>query len=547
MQSSTSAGQAAPPKARRSQFIEKLHDLLENPLDPESLRWTPDGTAFEITNNEAKARNALSPKWDFRSLSSFIRQLSYYNFKRLSDRRRSADRRASTTGFIVFNHPSGVFVRGDASQLDSINRKARQRPDKDKRKMSTASTGSADEMPGGAVPWPGQEYAYQQPQAGPSFTTTNPFAYASSSTQPQYYPPAVPGDPSTGWRPYESPSWPPQQAQAAEVPRFNYTFPSGAPAPQQDYHDVSPHSQYHTDRRGSLSEYKVGPGVGVSPRSKPQDLQPLPAGSYYGASAAGGVGGSAPVNVASPYPTPTYTSHLGLGGVYEQPHFGSAPSDPSPLASSSYRPTGLPMVNPRGSISAETVPPPSIPPPQTTYTPYPALKLQPPSLPSLYPHLHHPHPQHPSSVGGGDGVLPSPTYSSAEDEPHSASSLHGHQPPPLAPGSHYLDQRRGSMHQQPPPQQQPAPGAYSYLQNQPQPSSPYDQHASLQPQQPQHDGGAGAGASAYHQHQQHAQRTYTPSPLAAHATVGAAVKGLGWAPPPPSREAAAVEGRWETG
>ncbi|KAK4049283.1 hypothetical protein OIV83_004220 [Microbotryomycetes sp. JL201] len=68
--------------------------------------------------------------WDFRSLSSFVRQLSYYNFKRLSDRRRSNERRASATGYIVFTHPSGFFVRGDASNLGRIARKLRPRPNK---------------------------------------------------------------------------------------------------------------------------------------------------------------------------------------------------------------------------------------------------------------------------------------------------------------------------------------------------------------------------------------------------------------------------------
>ncbi|KAM0790465.1 hypothetical protein ACM66B_003341 [Microbotryomycetes sp. NB124-2] len=116
-------------RATKSQFIEKLHSLLEHPLDPDSLRWCSD-TAFEITANDLKARHALSPQWDFRSLSSFVRQLSYYNFKRLSDRRRSNERRASATGYIVFTHPSGFFVRGDSSQLHRIARKLRPRPNK---------------------------------------------------------------------------------------------------------------------------------------------------------------------------------------------------------------------------------------------------------------------------------------------------------------------------------------------------------------------------------------------------------------------------------
>lgn len=74
--------------------------ILENPLDATSLRWIGDD-AFEIISNDGLARHALSPSWDFRSsvkslsspvgipahspsprsLSSFIRQLSYYNFK----------------------------------------------------------------------------------------------------------------------------------------------------------------------------------------------------------------------------------------------------------------------------------------------------------------------------------------------------------------------------------------------------------------------------------------------------------------------------------
>ncbi|KDE08938.1 hypothetical protein MVLG_01030 [Microbotryum lychnidis-dioicae p1A1 Lamole] len=53
-------------KASRSQFIERLWDLLDNPHDADSLRWISN-SAFEITCDEERARVALSPKWDFRS------------------------------------------------------------------------------------------------------------------------------------------------------------------------------------------------------------------------------------------------------------------------------------------------------------------------------------------------------------------------------------------------------------------------------------------------------------------------------------------------
>lgn len=80
-------------------------------------------------------------------LSSFIRQLSYYSFKRLTDRRRSVERRPSAPTYIVFTsvcrreqalrtmwlthsfrrHPSGNFVRDDETKALLIPRKLRAR------------------------------------------------------------------------------------------------------------------------------------------------------------------------------------------------------------------------------------------------------------------------------------------------------------------------------------------------------------------------------------------------------------------------------------
>jgi hypothetical protein len=55
--------------------------LLEHPQDSEALNWTTGGTSFKVTSNETKALAALAPNCGFRSFSSFIRQLSYYDFK----------------------------------------------------------------------------------------------------------------------------------------------------------------------------------------------------------------------------------------------------------------------------------------------------------------------------------------------------------------------------------------------------------------------------------------------------------------------------------
>ncbi|ORY55955.1 hypothetical protein BCR35DRAFT_309928 [Leucosporidium creatinivorum] len=229
-----------PQRPTRSQFIEKLHGLLEQPFDGDALRWASDN-AFEISANDAKARHALSPQWEFRSLSSFIRQLSYYGFRRLSDRRRSSERRSSSTGFIVFSHPTGFFTRGDASNLEGIIRKIRSRPEKGKRagnrRVSVASTGSMD----------GEDYSptgHPMPLALPPspFAQYTPTTSTSSSSSHQGPPPRHAD--ITTWRAYTpaTSSWQPASS-------------SNAPAPYDRY----------SNRRSSIPDFKFAPSMTLSP------------------------------------------------------------------------------------------------------------------------------------------------------------------------------------------------------------------------------------------------------------------------------------------
>ncbi|GAA5962750.1 hypothetical protein JCM21900_001186 [Sporobolomyces salmonicolor] len=162
-------------KAPRSQFLQKLHHVLENPLDPAGLRWVSDDS-FEISSKDAVAIRALSPAFEFRSLSSFIRQLSYYAFRRLSDRRRSTERRSSNVEYIVFTHPSGFFVRGDSSKLTKIIRRARGRPAEQVRRTSLCSIGGSDD--GLSIPGP-------HPPPSALFTTLSQPTWAPHDLHPQ--------------------------------------------------------------------------------------------------------------------------------------------------------------------------------------------------------------------------------------------------------------------------------------------------------------------------------------------------------------------------
>ncbi|GAA5871494.1 hypothetical protein JCM8547_001358 [Rhodosporidiobolus lusitaniae] len=505
-----SADAAPTPKARRSQFIEKLHDLLESPSDPDSLRWVPDGTAFEVTSNELKARAALSPKFDFRSLSSFIRQLSYYNFKRLSDRRRSSERKNSSNGFIMFNHPSGAFIRGDSSQLQAIVRKARTRPEKTRRN-SAVSTGSAEDVP--EQSWSSGEYQpYDHGGAGPSFSSANPFTFtAVPPGQPmQYQPPVLPTDYHAQWKSYTSPTWqhahvpPPPPAESCDPQRYGFAgappLPSPGALPPVQYERLVPESQHQALRRSSLSDFKVG----ISPRTKMTELHPESSSTSYGHT-------PSPFGDphASPYPTPNYASQAGPARSFEHSSSGAAGQAPE-QQQQQYRATGLPMVNPRGSISAEGAASSSS---NLSYTPYPAPKLQPPSLPSLAPHFYHPHPQHPAEV------LPSPTYSTDdENPPPPPSSSHLYAPP-----SH-LDSRPSLPHLAPP--------TFSYSYNLPHPP----QQPVHQQQQQSHFDPYSSSSSSHSLPHEHAHPppppgNYLPPPFTTSALVSKA-GGMGHSPSP---------------
>ncbi|GAA5947952.1 hypothetical protein JCM3765_007043 [Sporobolomyces pararoseus] len=154
----------------RSSFVYKLHELLSAEHHPEWLRWI-NNDSFGITSIESQAKAALAPQWEFRSLASFIRQLSYYSFKRLSDRRRSAERRSHSPSLIVFTHTSGNFVRDDISKTLNIPRKLRSRKKSmtaGRRKSSTASSLAFD-------------YEYEQPDRSP---TPEPYYSTRSDDEP---------------------------------------------------------------------------------------------------------------------------------------------------------------------------------------------------------------------------------------------------------------------------------------------------------------------------------------------------------------------------
>ncbi|KAI5475289.1 hypothetical protein MNV49_001671 [Pseudohyphozyma bogoriensis] len=357
-------------RASRSQFIEKLHNLLENPLDPSSLRWVSDD-AFEITCHDGRARHALSPSWDFRSLSSFIRQLSYYNFKsvavagcvadasrrlRLSDRRRSSERRTAASGYIVFSHPSGFFLRGDPSKLHGIVRKTRNRPEKGAGRRASASSiqssGMEDdeddhEPPPPMPAWPPmdvRQYGGYQDDRRPlhHFNSAPSFQSSFPSVRPMHHHP----EPIT-WRPY-TPTWADDNSQPAIQRRASdYSMPP-----------ISPRSK-KLDLIGNGSGPRKAGSLSIHPHAAMADddefHSPYPTPTFQPSYGSTSTSSTVPTGLALPYEGNTYSSYShqnyghGAGNValpsptdsVYSAHSGGA--DPSPRRNSSTLPAFAPQ------------------------------------------------------------------------------------------------------------------------------------------------------------------------------------------------------------
>ncbi|KAJ8291711.1 hypothetical protein OF846_004966 [Rhodotorula toruloides] len=151
-----------PPRAPRSQFLQKLHGLLEHPLDSTGLRWVTDDS-FEVSSKDAVAIHALNPAFEFNSYVArhctsvhLDELLIVYRVKQTQQLHPSTlvlllstalgPSQVDGTAELEHCHPSGFFVRGDPSKLTQIVRKPRNRPEKGRR-VSTTSSMASDEMP----------------------------------------------------------------------------------------------------------------------------------------------------------------------------------------------------------------------------------------------------------------------------------------------------------------------------------------------------------------------------------------------------------------
>jgi hypothetical protein len=90
-------------------FPEKLWYLVNEPKC-EQIDWGPEGTSIIIPNNQEFSKNVLNNPsrvyFKTKNLSSFVRQLNLYGFRKVSDHRKVGDaRHDAVANRSEFKHP----------------------------------------------------------------------------------------------------------------------------------------------------------------------------------------------------------------------------------------------------------------------------------------------------------------------------------------------------------------------------------------------------------------------------------------------------------
>uniref|UniRef100_A0A8C5Q7W9 HSF-type DNA-binding domain-containing protein n=1 Tax=Leptobrachium leishanense TaxID=445787 RepID=A0A8C5Q7W9_9ANUR len=101
-------------------FLVKLWTLVEDPSNADVIAWNWNGQNFLILDDQRFSKEILPKYFKHNNLSSFIRQLNMYGFKKVINLE-SGLLKSERAAAIEFQHPS--FKKGRAELLDMIKRK----------------------------------------------------------------------------------------------------------------------------------------------------------------------------------------------------------------------------------------------------------------------------------------------------------------------------------------------------------------------------------------------------------------------------------------
>ncbi|RMC20365.1 hypothetical protein DUI87_01214 [Hirundo rustica rustica] len=101
-------------------FLAKLWALLEDPDSDDVICWSRNGENFCILDEQRFAKELLPKYFKHNNISSFIRQLNMYGFRKVIALENGIIT-AEKSSVIEFQHP--FFKQGKAHLLENIKRK----------------------------------------------------------------------------------------------------------------------------------------------------------------------------------------------------------------------------------------------------------------------------------------------------------------------------------------------------------------------------------------------------------------------------------------
>uniref|UniRef100_A0A8C6R2L3 Heat shock transcription factor 3 n=1 Tax=Nannospalax galili TaxID=1026970 RepID=A0A8C6R2L3_NANGA len=120
-------------KAVAPTFLHKLWALVEDTGFDYVIRWSKDGQSFEIVNEGTFSKEVLPKYFKHNNLSSFIRQLNMYGFRKVVALQNGQANQENKV-YLEFQHP--LFKRGGACLLENIKRKVSTRTNEKVRNYS---------------------------------------------------------------------------------------------------------------------------------------------------------------------------------------------------------------------------------------------------------------------------------------------------------------------------------------------------------------------------------------------------------------------------
>ena len=98
------------------QFLVSLYEMVDLPSTESVIGWSTDGDSFQVYNQDLFVLEVLPRFYDTCKLTSWIRQLNMYGFKKIKCK--------NSDGWSVLKYSNAFFMKDHRHLLEHIKRKS---------------------------------------------------------------------------------------------------------------------------------------------------------------------------------------------------------------------------------------------------------------------------------------------------------------------------------------------------------------------------------------------------------------------------------------